>query len=364
MTTMFSTRAATPGATAVRRGVRLAIVAAASAGIAACGSTNLLGPSDTTAISANPAPAATAAQPAVPASQSRVAVAPIMGAPEAVAQAVSSELAGSLQRQRVEVVPAGGPAPYTVRGYIVATKERAATKVSYIFDLTDGSGKRVNRIQGEEQAQGAGNDPWAAVTPDLARRITDKTATSLAAALASLGPASSAVSQAPAAGGPVASVQPPAGAGGPTTGSIDRTASAPVAPAGGSAATVPDVTGAPGDGNSSLAAAMRQELQTVGVGAPGSGQRGYGVAGKVTVGAVKDGKQPVRIEWRVTDPSGTHLATVAQNNEIPAGTLDGSWGGIANDAAQGAAQKIKAIIDENRASGGARTKSAGTGTRG
>ena len=43
--------------------------------------------------------------------------------------------------------------------------------------------------------------------------------------------------------------------------------------------------------------------------------------------------------------------TVTQNNEIGAGALDGTWGSIANDAAQGAAVKIKTLIDNDRASG-------------
>lgn len=118
------------------------------------------------------------------------------------------------------------------------------------------------------------------------------------------------------------------------------------------AAQVPAVVGAPGDGNDSLSNAMKTELQQAGIGAASAGQRAYSVAGKVAVTAVKDGKQSVKIDWRVTDPGGTLLATVTQNNEIPAGTLDGQWGGIASDAAQGAASRIKQIIDENQANGG------------
>ena len=239
---------------------------------------------------------------------------------------------------------------------MVATREKAATKVAYIFDLTDSSGKRVNRIQGEEMVQGAsGGDAWSAVTPEVSQRITDKTAASLSATLASL-PASG-------AGAPATAMAPPVGTGanmatpqqaaavapaaGPTTGSINSGA----AP-GGLVALIPAVTGAPGDGNAALANAMRQELQQAGVSSGNPGQKGYTVAGKVSAGAVKDGKQSIKIDWRVSDPSGGLLATVSQNNEIQAGALDGSWGNIASDAAQGAASRIKQLIDEHRAGGG------------
>ena len=61
-------------------------------------------------------------------------------------------------------------ADYTLRGYIVAAKDKNATKVSYIWDVTDPTGKRVNRITGEEVVSGnASKDPWAALTPAVAQ---------------------------------------------------------------------------------------------------------------------------------------------------------------------------------------------------
>jgi len=324
------------------------------AAVAGCGSTGLL---DSTA--ASDVQAINATQPAsAPAtvSQSRVGLAPVMGAPEAVSKQVGSQLNSSLQRQRVGIAQGSDPANYTLRGYMVATREKAGTKVAYIFDLTDTAGKRVNRIQGEEMAQGGGgSDAWSAVTPEVSQRITDKTASSLAAMLAAL----------PGGSGAATAMAPPVGAGagavtaapqqvsavpaaaGPTTGSIN-----PGAAPGALVASIPAVTGAPGDGNAALANAMRQELQQAGVNSASPGQKGYTVAGKVTAGPVKDGKQSIKIDWRVTDPAGGLLATVSQNNDIQAGALDGSWGNIASDAAQGAASRIKQLIDDHRAGSG------------
>ncbi len=331
-----------------------------AASLTGCGSSNLLGSSDQpTSVTSSPA-VLPVQQPS--SSQSKVAVAPIMGAPDTVSKDVGGLLGSSLERQRVSVSKDGERPDYTLRGYMVATRERASTKVAYIFDLTDPAGKRVNRIQGEEMAQGGdAKNPWSAITPEVAQRITDKTATSLSTALASLGsPATASSGSAPPVGvGAPANANsaqdtPATVAASQTTGSIDRGATtgnaAPAAAT--SAALVPNVVGAPGDGNTSLSAAMRQELTQAGIGNASAGQRAYSVAGKVSVSAAKDGKQSVKIDWRVSDPSGGLLATVSQNNDIQAGTLDGSWGGIAQEAAQGAASKIKTLIDEHRASGG------------
>lgn len=344
----------------------LACAGLLGASLAGCGSSGLLdgSTSDVQAVSAVPAEA----QKTAPVSSSRVALAPIMGAPEAVSKQVGGQLSSSLERQRVAVASANDKADYTLRGYMVATRERAGTKVAYIFDLTDPAGKRVNRIQGEEIAQGGdARDPWSAISSEVSQRITEKTASSLSATLAGLSPgaapAAAASAAAPVGAGARSvappSVQPAAVAAGPTTGSINRNAVS-----GAPTAVVPAVTGAPGDGNASLSNAMRQELQQAGIGAASPGQKAYSVAGKVTVGAAKDGKQPVKIDWRVTDPAGTLLATVSQNNEIQAGALDSAWGNVANDAAQGAASRIKQLIDENQAGAGKAGAQAGERTRG
>ena len=60
-------------------------------------------------------------------------------------------------------------------------KKGAKSKVSYIWDVTDASGKGVHRVSGEESApSGKSKDPWTAVTPALIQSIATKTATSVA----------------------------------------------------------------------------------------------------------------------------------------------------------------------------------------
>ena len=308
------------------------------AGLAGCGTSNILGGNS------EPMPAIAAAPPPPqPAPQTKLALAPIVGAPEAINSQMATQLQGSLEKQRVVVVKPGDKADYTLRGYMVAAKEKTNVKVSYIWDLTDPAGKRANRIQGEEMVKAGTGDVWSSVSTQVTQTISDKTATSLAASIASLSPSTTNASAPVGVGAPPSTPM--------QTASLPA-ATAATAPAGSTRATagtvVSTVVGAPGDGNAALTASMRQELTQSGLSAAQPGQAGYTVAGKVTVGAVKDGKQPVRIDWKVTDPAGATLATVTQNNDIVAGALDSQWGAIANDAAQGAAVKIKTLIEESQ----------------
>ncbi len=347
------------------RGVLVALVACFGATLAGCGSSGLLRNNST---ATSPAPALAAApakpQPPPPVSQSRVALAPIVGAPDAIGKQLSANLANALQRQRVAMAQGGEKPDYTLRGYMVAAKDKAGVKVSYIWDLTDPTGKRANRIQGEEIASGANSrEPWSALTPPMMQTIADKTAASLSTSLASLTPTVARATVPVGVGASTRTAALPAPAVGAaasaastaTTGSIPRSLPRVAAVTASPAVIVPPITGAPGDGNSSLMQAMRNQLQQAGIAPAAAGQQAYRVLGRVVMGQPSNGKQSIKIDWDVRDPNGGKLATVTQNNDIQAGTLDRSWGNTASDAAQGAAVKIKALIDEHRASAGGAT---------
>lgn len=307
------------------------------------------------------APTAEALPPAGQQQTAKVAVASVIGPSESVARQLESQIASSLARQNVSVARAPtDKAEYTLRGYLVSAREKSGTKISHVWDVTDPTGKRVNRITGEEVVPGAqGKDPWSAVTPQLVDQIANKTAGSLVAWLPTqqssqpvppLTPAASPVPVATtpmaAPPAPVASAPPPAAptlaavpqqsnAGGPTTtASISR-----------EAVIVPSVTGAPGDGSVSLTNAIQQELKKNGVAlANQPSNQAYRVEGKVVVGQGKDGKQPISIDWDVKDPKGKKLGTVSQKNEIPQGSVDGPWGKTADNAAAAAAQGIVKLL--------------------
>lgn len=293
----------------------------------------------------------------------KISIAPVIGAPDTVARQLQTQLASAMESQRISVAKTPTEtAEYTVRGYVVSARERGRTKVSYIWDVTDPAGKRVNRITGEEVLSGAASkDPWAAVTPQVVDTISSKTAGSLATWLptqSAVASGSAATPTASVAGTPppnassVVAVQSssppppsasaaPSAAGGPTTGSIAR--SGPVS------AMVPSVTGAPGDGSVALTSAIQRELTRSGVAltTSPSGQT-YRVEGKVAVGQAQNGKQPIQIDWDVKDPQGKKLGTVSQKNEIPQGSLDGSWGKTADAAASAAAQGILKLLPKTQ----------------
>lgn len=302
-------------------------------------------------LSLSPASTTTTAQTA------KIAVAPVIGAPDAVAKQLESQLASAIEAQKITVArDPNAKAEYTLRGYVVSAREKGRTKVSYIWDVTDISGQRVNRITGEEVLSGAqSKDPWASVTPQVVNTISSKTAGSLVTWLPSHGGGAVVASNAATvSGGTPAGATPlsytgsapsstPSAAGGPatTTGSIARD--------GGVTAIVPSVVGAPGDGSVALTSAIQRELTRSGVALTESASANtYKVEGKVIVGQGQNGKQPIQIDWDVKDPKGKKLGTVSQKNEIPQGSLDGSWGKTADAAASAAAQGIVKLLPKTQ----------------
>jgi hypothetical protein len=354
----------TTDAAAARRHIRLMALAVAislaGVGLAGCGgggwslfgNSTLFGNSDVAAT--EPAPEAKKA--VVESALAKVAVNAIVGPPDPLGKQLSQEFASALEKQRVAVAAGRDEkVDFHLRPYILAAREKAGTKVSYVLDVSDPTGKRVNRFAGEELVPpGGATDPWASITPSVAQLIAAKATGNFAQWLASArGVADNAGSGSPAGVGAqkqdkhedVASASPPRVAPktkvsaspptGPTTGSIG----------GAVKALVPPVAGAPGDGKTSLAAAIQRELQTKGVAlADRPAANTYRVEGTVTLGAAREGKQAIQIEWVVKDPQGKRLGTVSQKNDIPEGSLDGPWGGIANQAASAAVQGIFKLL--------------------
>ncbi len=110
---------------------------------------------------------------------------------------------------------------------------------------------------------------------------------------------------------------------------------------------VQKVTGASGDGNTSLTNAIKAALKASDV--PLSETPDQAIAflqGTVKVGpGNKHGQQVVRIDWRVTRPDGSKLLGEAnQENAIPTGSLDGPWGRVAGQVAAAAVDGIKQVL--------------------
>jgi hypothetical protein len=275
--------------------------------------------------------------------QSRVSIAPVIGAPDGVSKQLHQDFSAAIAQKNVTVVGAQEKADYAVRGYVVAARDKAGTKVSYIWDLADPAGRKVNRITGEEVVAGPpAGEPWASVTPQVSQAIARKTADSLSAWLGQN-------AQAAVATAPQVAVAPTSVGALPSPTASGVAAPKPAAPLALTTA-IPTLVGAPGDGNSTLASALQSELTKNGVPAAGAGAPAYRVEGVVKVGAAVDGKQPVQIDWNVKDPTGKRLGTVTQKNEIAPGSLDGTWGKTADAAASAAAAGILKLLPRQTAS--------------
>jgi hypothetical protein len=331
----------------VYRAARAVVFTAAALALAGCetssGLVNGAGPTASTlAPVQTPAPAA---------AKTRMALAPVIGAPDGVAKQLSAQLLAAIERQNVVVAKTTSErVDFTLRGYVVAAKDKSATKVSYIWDITDPSGKRVHRITGEESVPGGtGKDAWSSVSAATVQTVADKTASSLGAWLPSAPASASPASSSGALGGADQTV---ASAGGnglvqQASASGQQVAATPLGAAGRVAVSSPKVSGAPGDGNNALSSAMRRELGAKGVEITEAAAGTYKVLADVKLKAKADGNQAITIDWIVNDPAGTRIATVTQNNDIPKGHLDGSWGQNADDAARGAAIQIKQVIADH-----------------
>ena len=357
----------TDAAAARRQNVLVAlalVIGIAGFGLAGCGS-SLFETANSSPTDNIQAPKA-ATEPPV----AKVTINSIVGPPDALGKQLHEEFASALGRQRVGVTAGKDePADFHLRPYVLAAKEKNGTKVSYVIDVSDPTGKRVNRFTGEEIVPGnASRDPWAAITPQVAQSIAGKASGSLVAWLPS---ARANVSSSPTA----APAPAPSGVGGEKDDAVAATTRAPrpaaktnlaAAPAAAPAANqttgsitkdgsvtalIVPISGAPGDGSQSLTAAIQRELQNKGVTVAERATAGaYRVEGTVTLGEAREGKQPIHIEWMVKDPQGKRLGTVSQKNDIPEGSLDGAWGRTAEQAANAAVQGIvKLFPGGNRA---------------
>jgi hypothetical protein len=263
----------------------------------------------------------------------KIALAPIVGTPPQVAQDLTDALVAAGKDRKLALIPGGSGGSYTLRGYLVASSEKKGSKISYIWDVTDAKGERVARVSGDELiASRAGSDPWSGVDSATLRSIAGKTTSQLAASLSRGGSSATAVAA--------------ASEGSPAT---TATASPPAAPNLKSAGVVvAPVAGAPGDGQRSLTTALKKRLYAGGIKlANGTSENVYMVKGTVVLSDASGGKQSIRIDWLVLDPTGKRLGTVSQQNTIPRGSLNGPWGAIADAAAGAAADGIIKLLPKS-----------------
>ena len=107
-----------------------------------------------------------------------------------------------------------------------------------------------------------------------------------------------------------------------------------------------DVSGAPGDGDTALATAMKRILTASGVPfAPEMTPDAYILAGAVEMKTADAAQEQVTIDWTLFAPDGEEIGTVTVENLVPAGSLDGRWGPIADAASAGSAEGMIQLIN-------------------
>ena len=115
------------------------------------------------------------------------------------------------------------------------------------------------------------------------------------------------------------------------------------------AVAVLSVSGVSPKANAELTQAMRKVLREAGWPVLSTPRNdALTIRGNVVLDAAEGNAQNVHIHWLVTEPKGKTLGDVAQNNQVPAHSLDGAWGQTADFAAQAAADGIFKLIARYR----------------
>lgn len=107
------------------------------------------------------------------------------------------------------------------------------------------------------------------------------------------------------------------------------------------------VAGAPGNGNQALTAGLKSALRARDVTiSEDPRQAGFIIDGEVDMGDPVNGRQYVRISWKVKTVAGDEVGKAVQENTVVAGSLDGEWGRVAESVAQAAVRGIQDLFGD------------------
>jgi hypothetical protein len=106
------------------------------------------------------------------------------------------------------------------------------------------------------------------------------------------------------------------------------------------------VAGAPGDGGESLSRAITELMKKQDLTIVTDPQAGADLVldAEIAVAKPKAGKQNVKIIWHLRHKKGGEIGTVGQENDVPAGLLDGAWGDVAYMVAASAQGGIMELV--------------------
>ncbi|MEO3385168.1 hypothetical protein [Mesorhizobium sp. CAU 1741] len=115
----------------------------------------------------------------------KVQFAPVIGATAEASQPLAARLAARASARGISLVGAGdASATHVMKGYFSAISDNGETTVIYVWDVVDGAGNRIHRIQGQAKSP-SNTGGWADVGPQTMEAIADQTVDQLAAWLVS-----------------------------------------------------------------------------------------------------------------------------------------------------------------------------------
>jgi len=222
-----------------------------------------------------------------------VTIAPVQGTPRATAEKLGAAMASALQQLEIPASDkAASIGSYELIGKIATTPASAGkSALVAVWDLREPSGlslgERTERLEAPMR-------DWEEGAQDAVTRLAAASAARLAAMLQDEAPAEA------------------------ETGGQTRL-------------LISGVEGAPGDGTDSLPRAITEILrrQDITIVTDPEAKADLVLRATVVVAKPNAGKQNVKIVWYVRRKDGGEIGTVGQENDVPAGLLDGPWGDVA-----------------------------------
>jgi len=237
-----------------------------------------------------------------------VTIAPVQGTPRATAEKLGAAMASALQQLEIPASDkAASIGSYELVGKIATTPASAGkSALVAVWDLHEPSGlslgERTERLEAPMR-------DWEEGAQDAVTRLATASAARLAAMLQDDAPAEA------------------------ETGGKTRL-------------LISGVDGAPGDGTDSLPRAITEVLrrQDIAIVTDPEAKADLVLRATVVVARPKAGKQNVKIVWYVRRKDGGEIGTVGQENDVPAGLLDGPWGDVAYMVAVSAQDGIVQLV--------------------
>ncbi len=101
---------------------------------------------------------------------------PIIGAPVQSVTPLSRQLGNEARAHQLKIKSSSDTtSDHILKGYLSAFNDGKKTTVVYVWDVLDASGRRLSRLQGQEEVPGAARDAWASVPPATMQFIATKT---------------------------------------------------------------------------------------------------------------------------------------------------------------------------------------------